>query len=199
MNSLNLKGVNTYDLLLKKYAAGVITVAISRDHPALVNTLKDTLDVKYVKELTANSYIWDNIHDESFVGVGYALRVANTGTTNVEYVDRFGNTQTVEVKTGNAFVCIETPQNDVAKWIFVDDDEVVVPVIDNNPTITWNDALTVYTIGTVNGTPLRISVNPNPAANAVKAVTYDGNDVIQNINGVKTVQLPRINLVVERS
>lgn len=199
MNSLNLKGVNTYDLLLKKYAAGVITVAISRDHPSLVNTLKDTLDVKYVKELTASSYIWDNIHDESFVGVGYALRVANTGITNVEYVDRFGNTQTVEVKTGNAFVCIETPQDDVARWVFVDDDEVVVPVIDNNPTITWNDALTVYTIGTVNGTPLRISVNPNPAANAVKAVTYDSNDVIQNINGVKTVQLPRINLVVQRS
>ena len=96
-------------------------------------------------------------------------------------------------------MCIETPQDDVARWIFVDDDEVVVPVIDNNPTITWNDALTVYTVGTVNGTPLRISVNPNPAANAVKAVTYDGNDVIQNINGVKTVQLPRIDLRVERS
>ena len=196
MNGINFRGISGYDFLLKKYAAGLITVSVSRNHPDLVAALENILDVRDVVEITAgqatswNATAVRGIEDTG--GYAYVVRVTGTGSAIVAYTDEHGDAQSTTVKTGNAFVCVgHGPTWAESRWLFVDDDEVVVTVENKAATFGWGATVTV---ATVQGRNITLTAPADPAVGDVAQVTYDSNNVLQAISGStkKLLKLPEV-------
>lgn len=197
MNGINFKGISGYDFLLKKYAAGLITVSVSRNHPDLVTALENILDVKSVVEIGIGQTSWNatavrGIKDTA--GYAYVVRVEDEGEAIVSYTDENGDAASTVVKTGNAFVCVSHGQTWAeAKWLFVSDDEVVVTVENKAATFGWGQTVTV---ATVQGKNITLTAPADPAVGDVAQVTYDAenNDVLQPISGStkKYLKLPEV-------
>lgn len=195
MSGIKFKGISGYDFLLKKYAAGLITVSVSRNHPELATGLENVLDVKSVVKIDAGQTSWNptavrGIKDTG--GYAYVVRVKGEGEAIVSYTDENGDAASAVVKTGNAFVCISGGQTWAeAKWLFVSDDEVVVTVENKAATFGWGQNVTVATI---QGKNITLTAPADPAVGDVAQVTYDSNNVLQPISGStkKYLKLPKM-------
>lgn len=195
MSGIKFKGISGYDFLLKKYAAGLITVSVSRNHPELVAALENILDVKSVVTIGIGQTSWNatavrGIKDTG--GYAYVVRVEDEGEAIVSYTDENGDAASTVVKTGNAFVCVSGGQTWAeAKWLFVSDDEVVVTVDNKAATFGWGQTVTV---ATVQGKNITIAAPADPAVGDVAQVTYDSNNVLQPISGStkKYLKLPEV-------
>lgn len=195
MNGIKFKGISGYDFLLKKYAAGLITVSVSRNHPELVAALENILDVKSVVTIGIGQTSWNATAVRGIKDIGgyaYVMRVENEGEAIVSYTDENGDAASTVVKTGNAFVCVSGGQTWAeAKWLFVSDDEVVVTVDNKAATFGWGQTVTV---ATVQGKNITIAAPADPAVGDVAQVKYDDDDVLQTISGStkKLLKLPKV-------
>lgn len=198
MENLNIKGINVYDYLLRKYAAGLITVNVSRSNSSeYVDLLKNTLDVKEVISFVANtSHTWAEESITDNVGCAYVFKVGGVDSgaeAYLTYVNTNGNAVTETIKTGNAIVCIEKGNTiNQSKWILVTDETVEVTVDNKDATFGWNNTVIV---ANVQGTNITLKAPGDPALNTVGQVTYDSNDVLESgtpINGSakKKLRLP---------
>lgn len=199
MENISIRALSLYDFFLKKYAAGVITVKVSRDYASYVNTLKNTLNVKDVDELVSNtSYTWTQEADSDDVGTAFVFRITGNGCSAIiTYINESGVSTTAEVKTGNAIVCIEKGSTiATSKWILIVDDTIVISVVDNGNTFEWGETIT---IGTVQGEPLTLSAPGDPADGAVGQVTFDGVNVLEDGTAIndspkKKLRLPMLGI-----
>lgn len=195
MSGIKFKGISGYDFLLKKYAAGLITVSVSRNHPELVAALENILDVKSVVNIAIGQTSWNatavrGIKDTG--GYAYVVRVENEGEAIISYTDENGDAASTVVKTGNAFVCVSHgPTWAESKWLFVSDDEVVVTVENKGATFGWGQTVTV---ATVQGKNITLAAPADPAVGDVAQVTYDADNVLQTISGStkKLLKLPQV-------
>lgn len=195
MTGINFRGISGYDFLLKKYAAGLITVSVSRNHPELVAALENILDVKSVVAIGIGQTSWNatavrGIKDTA--GYAYVVRVKNEGEAIISYTDENGDAASTVVKTGNAFVCVlHGPTWAESRWLFVSDDEVVVSVDNKAATFGWGQTVTV---ATVQGKNITIAAPADPAVGDVAQVKYDDDNVLQAISGStkKLLKLPKV-------